>query len=182
MAVERPPQVACRWRGQARPCSILNSLQEIVYCRDAASKSKLPLAHMSNGLLIVDDDATIRSVIRTFVEADGYKVCGEAADGVEAIEQAAKLQPDLVLLDLAMPRLNGAEAASVLRRAMPRVPIVLFTMYADDFGEKLASAIGVHVVLSKPEGLSKLGEHLKVLLNPTEEPLAGKRSSDSGNP
>jgi DNA-binding NarL/FixJ family response regulator len=125
---------------------------------------------MANGLLIVDDDVTIRGVIRTFVEADGYKVCGEAADGVEAIQRAAELQPDLILIDLAMPRLNGAEAASILRRAMPKVPIVLFTMYADDFGEKLASAIGVHIVLSKPEGLTKLGEHLKSLLKPITEP------------
>jgi DNA-binding NarL/FixJ family response regulator len=130
------------------------------------------VAPMSNGLLIVDDDAIIRSVIRAFVEADGYKVCGEAADGIEAVRQATELQPELILLDLAMPRLNGAEAASVIRSAMPRVPILLFTMYADDFGEKLAAAIGVHVVLSKPEGLSRLGEHLKTLLGSTEEPPA----------
>jgi DNA-binding NarL/FixJ family response regulator len=136
---------------------------------------------MSNGLLIVDDDAIIRSALRSFVEADGYKVCGEAGDGIEAIEQAAELQPDLILLDLAMPRLNGAEAASVLRRAMQKVPIILFTMYADDFGEKLASAIGVQVVLSKPEGLSKLGEHLKVLLNPTDEPPALESDSDDAS-
>jgi DNA-binding NarL/FixJ family response regulator len=136
---------------------------------------------MSNGLLIVDDDAIIRSALRSFVEADGYKVCGEAGDGIEAIEQAAELQPDLILLDLAMPRLNGAEAASVLRRAMQKVPIILFTMYADDFGEKFASAIGVQVVLSKPEGLSKLGEHLKVLLNPTDEPPALESDSDDAS-
>jgi DNA-binding NarL/FixJ family response regulator len=129
-----------------------------------------PAAPMSNGLLIVDDDAVIRSLIRTFVEADGYKVCGEAADGFDAIRQATELQPDVILLDLSMPRLNGAEAASVLRHAMPLVPILLFTMHADGFGEKLASAIGAQVVLSKPEGLSKLGEHLKILLNPTDEP------------
>jgi DNA-binding NarL/FixJ family response regulator len=125
---------------------------------------------MSNGLLIVDDDPIIRSIIRSSVEADGYKVCGEAADGVEAIERARKLQPDLILLDLAMPRLNGAEAAGVLRRAMPRVPILLFTMFAGDFSERLASAIGVDVVLSKPEGLSNLSRHLKTLLNPTTQP------------
>jgi two-component system response regulator YesN len=125
-----------------------------------------------SGLLIVDDDVVVRSVLRSFVEADGYMVCGEAADGVEAIDRAAELKPDLILLDLAMPRLNGAEAASILKHTMPHVRIVLFTMYADEFGQKLASAIGVDVVLSKPEGLSKLGEHLKVLLNPTDEPPA----------
>jgi DNA-binding NarL/FixJ family response regulator len=125
---------------------------------------------MSNGLLIVDDNPTIRSIIRSFVEADGYKVCGEAADGFDAIKQATELQPGVILLDLSMPRLNGAEAASVLRHAMPRVPILLFTMFAGDFGERLASAIGVDVVLSKPEGLSNLSRHLKTLLNPTTQP------------
>ena len=79
-----------------------------------------------------------------------------------------------------MPRLNGAEAASVLKHSMPRVPIILFTMYADDFGEKLASAVGVQVVLSKPEGLSKLGEHLKALLNPDKpSTLSGFTSEPS---
>jgi CheY-like chemotaxis protein len=96
---------------------------------------------MSNGLLIADDDPDIRSIIRSVVEADGYKVCGEAADGLEAIERANKLQPDLILLDLAMPRMNGAEAAGVLRSAMPRVPILLFTMFAGEFGEKLVWTI-----------------------------------------
>jgi DNA-binding NarL/FixJ family response regulator len=125
--------------------------------------------YMSNGLLIVDDDAIVRSALRSFVEADGYRVCGEAADGAEAIERARELQPDLILLDLAMPRLNGAEVAGILKQEMPRVKIVLFTMYADQFGEKLASAVGIHVVLSKPEGLSVLSERLKALLNPTDE-------------
>jgi DNA-binding NarL/FixJ family response regulator len=120
-------------------------------------------------LLIVDDDAIIRSSLRSFVEADGYQVCGEAANGVEAIERTRELQPDLILLDLAMPRLNGAEVAGILKREMPRVKIILLTMYADQFSEKLASAVGVHVVLSKPEGLSVLSEHLKALLNPTDK-------------
>ena len=125
---------------------------------------------MSKKLLIVDDDPTIRLVIRAFMEADGYKVCGEAADGLEAIERAAELKPDLILLDLAMPRLNGAEAASILKRAMPKVPIVLFTMYAENLNGKLASSVGVNLVLSKTEGLSKLGDHLKALFSPKGEP------------
>jgi DNA-binding NarL/FixJ family response regulator len=125
---------------------------------------------MSNGVLIVDDDIVIRSALRSYVEADGYRVCGEAADGLEAIKRARELQPDVILLDLAMPRLNGAEVAGILKREMPRVQIILLTMYADHFSQKLASAIGIHVVLSKPEGMSVLGEHLKALLNPTDGP------------
>lgn len=125
---------------------------------------------MSKNLLIVDDDPTVRLAIRASVEADGYKVCGEAADGLEAIERAKNLQPDLILLDLAMPRLNGAEAASILKRAMPKVPIVLFTMYAENLNGKLASSVGVNIVLSKPGGLSNLREHLKALLSPNDQP------------
>ena len=137
-----------------------------MYSFNGSENETLALIYvMSNGLLIVDDDSTVRWVLRSFVEADGYKVCGEAADGVEAIQQAIALDPDVILLDLAMPRLNGAEAASILRRVTPRAPVILFTMYADQFGEKLAAAVGVKIVLSKPEGLTTLGERLKVLLN-----------------
>lgn len=97
-------------------------------------------APMSNGLLIVDDNAGIRSLIRTFVESQGYKVCGEAVDGVDAIERANQTYPDLILLDLSMPRMNGAKAASVLKGMMPNVPIILFTLY--EFGDAIAGRRG----------------------------------------
>src|SRR5579859_842092 len=79
-------------------------------------------------ILIVDDGDAVRDVIRIFLEKRGFQVCGEAADGVEAIEKAKALKPDLIILDLAMPRMNGMEAASVLSSIMPSVPIVLLTM------------------------------------------------------
>jgi CheY-like chemotaxis protein len=62
-----------------------------------------------------------------------------------------------------MPLLKGAEAASVLKRMMPSVPIILFTMY--DFGDAIAAAVGVDVVLSKPEGVDQSAIHLKRILN-----------------
>jgi DNA-binding NarL/FixJ family response regulator len=137
---------------------------------------------MPTGLLIVDDDPTVRFAIRSFVEADGYKVCGEAKDGVDAIERAKELAPELIVLDLAMPRMNGAEAAWVIRGLMPAVPIILFTMYADDFGEKLASAIGVQVVLSKPDGITKLGQHLKALLGLVHRPPKAPQNAPKDPP
>jgi DNA-binding NarL/FixJ family response regulator len=120
---------------------------------------------MPKSILIVDDSATVRHVIRAFLEGQSnIAVCGEAADGVDAIEKAKILKPDLIVLDLAMPRMNGVEAASVLKAMMPHVPIVLFTMYSEILGQSLTAAAGVNLVLSKPDGMSKLVESVQSLL------------------
>ena len=116
------------------------------------------------GVLIVDDNPSIRFILRSFVQKYGYSVCGEAGHGEESIEKAERLQPDLVLLDLAMPVMNGAEATSVLRRTLPNVNIILFSLHADGIGEALAAAVGADLVLSKTETVTKLGDHLKALL------------------
>jgi DNA-binding NarL/FixJ family response regulator len=119
------------------------------------------------GILIVDDNQSIRHLLRSFVESKTkFLVCGEASNGMEAIEQAKQLQPDLVLLDLSMPILNGAEAAVVLKRVIPQTKIILFTMHAD-IGPTIGTIVGVDLVLSKPEGIVKLDEHLNALLMPT---------------
>jgi DNA-binding NarL/FixJ family response regulator len=107
-------------------------------------------------ILVIDDGDSVRDIIRIFLEKDGFEVCGEAADGVEAIEQAKKLKPDLIVLDLAMPRMNGAEAASILSTTMPDVPIVLLTLYQNVLGSALASAVGVKAIIDKTDGLDKL--------------------------
>ena len=80
-------------------------------------------------VLIVDDYAAIRRAIRVGLERHSeFSVCGEAVDGLDAIEKATRLKPDFILLDLSMPRMNGMEAASILKRVMPNVLIVAFTM------------------------------------------------------
>jgi DNA-binding NarL/FixJ family response regulator len=117
------------------------------------------------GILIADDNSNIRLLLRTFIENQtAFKVCAEASSGVEAIKKAKELVPDVVLLDLAMPNLNGIEAASVLKRAIPGVRLILFTMKVDGLGRSLASAIGIDFVLSKEESITKLAEHLKSLI------------------
>ena len=115
-------------------------------------------------ILVIDDGDSVRDIIRIFLERDGFEVCGEASDGVEAIEQAKKLKPDLIVLDLAMPRMNGAEAASVLSQTMPDVPIVLLTLYQNVLGAALASAIGVKAVIDKTDGMDKLVACVRSLL------------------
>jgi DNA-binding NarL/FixJ family response regulator len=119
------------------------------------------------GILLVDDNPNIRHLLRVYVETQTpFKICGEAGHGVDAIEKARDLQPDLVLLDLSMPVLGGAEAASVLKRMLPLTKIVLFSMHLNEIPKALASAIGIDLTLSKSDGITKLGEHLKSLLAP----------------
>jgi DNA-binding NarL/FixJ family response regulator len=120
---------------------------------------------MPKSILIADDSETIRTVLRTFLESRvGFEVCGEAVDGVDPIEKAKELHPDLIILDLAMPRMNGAAAAFVLKRRMPRTPIVLFTIYDGVMGKALASAVNVDLVLAKPNGLLEMVTRIQELL------------------
>jgi NarL family two-component system response regulator LiaR len=111
---------------------------------------------MSKKVLIADDSATVRWYIRGVLRERADLEVEEASSGLEAVEKAKAFRPDLILLDLAMPELNGAEAASILKKSLPGVPIILFTVYADGIGPSLASAVGVDLVLSKPEGISQL--------------------------
>ena len=123
-----------------------------------------------SGILIVDDNESMRHLLRTFVESKTkFPVCGSAANGMEAIEKARQLHPDLVLLDLSMPILNGAEAAVVLKGIMPETKIILFTMHGDNIGESLAVALGIDRVLAKGDGLLHLEEHLNALLDATTD-------------
>ena len=120
---------------------------------------------MAKCILIADDNDIVRTILRFFLETEGFEICGEAKDGVDAIEKAKQLKPDLIVLDVAMPRMNGVEAASVLKGMMPDVPIVWFTMYQELVGSSLTAAVGVDAVLSKPDGVGGLVECVQGLLN-----------------
>ena len=116
-------------------------------------------------ILIADDNETVRTVIRQALErATSFKVCAEATDGTDAVSKAKELEPDLVILDVRMPGLNGVEVAGILRYALPRVRIVFVTMYADDITESLTSVFHIDAVVSKASGLTKLVENVESLL------------------
>ena len=75
-------------------------------------------------ILIADDSAMVRTIIREGLERDtDFEVCGEAVDGTDAVSKAKELSPDLILLDVRMPGLNGIEVAGILRHALPRIRI-----------------------------------------------------------
>ncbi len=121
---------------------------------------------MAKSILIADDSASMRLSVRLLIEGRHRElVVREAVDGLDAIEKAKISQPDLILLDLAMPRLNGAEAATVLKNAMPEIPVILFTMYSDLAADSLCAVIGVDFI-SKVDGMPKLLERVDALLPP----------------
>jgi DNA-binding NarL/FixJ family response regulator len=121
-------------------------------------------------ILLADDSECARSIIRQSLEAHPMmQVCGEAEDGADAIAKAQALNPDLIMLDLAMPQMNGVEAASVLRTKFPETPIVLVTIYENAVGSviggALATTVGVTATVSKHEGIVAILRCVKSLLN-----------------
>lgn len=116
-------------------------------------------------VLIVDDYPAVRSAIRIGLERySGFFVCGEAVDGVDAIEKATRLKPDFILLDLSMPRMNGMETAAALKRMMPKVLIVAFTMYAELLGRSQPSTVGIDAVIDKLAGIGRVVEVARNML------------------
>jgi DNA-binding NarL/FixJ family response regulator len=84
-------------------------------------------------ILIADDHAVVRAGLRTLLESrSGWEVCAEAADGRDAVEKATKLQPDIAVLDISMPLLNGVEAARRIHIASPQTGILILTMHESD--------------------------------------------------
>src|SRR5438093_895137 len=84
---------------------------------------------MAVRILIADDDAAIRRLLRRLIEShDGWRVCADAQNGQEAVAKAAQFNPDVIVLDLAMPQMNGLRAAREISRNTPEVPMLLLTV------------------------------------------------------
>jgi len=122
---------------------------------------------MAKSVLIVDDTRSIRRALRAIFGSErDFAVCGEAENGREAIQKAQELHPDLIVLDFSMPVMNGVEAASVLRRLMPTVPVIVFSDYSDVFSAEEARSIGISALVSKSDHISVLVNKARALLDP----------------
>ena len=122
---------------------------------------------MAKTVLIADDNAYIRhSLCELFESQADFDICAEAENGKEAIDRASQLRPDLIVLDLSMPVMNGLEAARVLKRIMPAVPVIMFSEYSNAFSEQEARAAGISAFISKAEHVSVLVEIARSLLYP----------------
>ena len=121
---------------------------------------------MKKTILIADDSKLLLATLRQVLECQpGFEVCGEALNGKEAVETALELKPDLVVLDISMPVMNGLDAAYALRQRMPHVPILLFTMHKTRLSTAEALASGASGIAFKGDGISGLLTKAKALLH-----------------
>jgi DNA-binding NarL/FixJ family response regulator len=119
---------------------------------------------MAKTILIVDDNAYIRlGLYELFKRESDFEVCGEAENGKEAIAKALDLHPDLIVLDLSMPVMNGLEAARQLKRLMPDVPLIMYSLFGD-IVEEQARLAGISELISKSQPAAILIKKARSLL------------------
>jgi two-component system, response regulator PdtaR len=116
-------------------------------------------------VLLAEDDAVTRLDLRRIVEEAGYRVCGETGDGRKAVARAFELRPDVIVMDVGLPGIDGVEAARQMGAVDP-IPIVLLTGYG--YGEVVARAIdaGVSAFVKKPFQESELLDAMRAALEP----------------
>jgi DNA-binding NarL/FixJ family response regulator len=116
-------------------------------------------------VLIVDDSPLVRKAVCSLFTLDGFSVCGEAADGAQAVEEAKQTRPDIIVLDFSMPVMDGIRSAKALKQIMPRVPLILFTAHASSALEKDALGAGIGAIVSKQQDASDLVNKAHELLS-----------------
>jgi DNA-binding NarL/FixJ family response regulator len=147
-------------------------------------------------ILIVDDSAQVRMALRMCLRINkDWIVCGEAENGRAAVELAARVKPDFLLLDYSMPEMNGLEAARMLSALVPECAILMFAAFATPQLTELAKAAGVRAVLSKDvNGIRSVIEAIEVIASislgtsnaslsslATQNPLGGMSERQSVN-
>ena len=119
---------------------------------------------MMKRVLVVDDNEVIRMIVRSALEMHTPFVVQEAVDGLDAIEKADTFNPDLVVMDLTMPRMSGLDATRTLKRSHPPTQVVLFTLHKDSVTDFDANRAGASAVIAKSEGLETLLDEVQHLL------------------
>jgi len=119
---------------------------------------------MRKTVLIVDASVFVRHALyELFTRQSDFDVCGVAENGREAIEVAGQLHPDLIVLDLSMPVMNGLDAARALKRVLPTVLIIMYCAFEHSLSEKEAKLIGISEIVSKFDPPSLLLEKAHAL-------------------
>jgi DNA-binding NarL/FixJ family response regulator len=119
---------------------------------------------MGTRILITDDHALVRRGLRAMLAAHSeWEVCGEASDGQEAVQKAMELKPDVVLMDISMPELNGLQATRQIREVLPQTEVLMLTMHDSHEIIRAARAVGARGYLVKSDSESHLIEAIRAV-------------------
>jgi two-component system NarL family response regulator len=117
-------------------------------------------------VLIVDDSLAIRRTVRSILDGyDGLEVVGDAENGEEAIERAAKLRPDLIIMDVSMPVLDGLSAAEIIKKYHPEMRILMFSMHQVQEFVETAKRLGLDGYVQKDEAGPALRRAIDAVLS-----------------
>ena len=115
-------------------------------------------------VLIADDHEMVRRGIRALIEQhEGWQVCGEATNGQEAIDLAVSLLPELIVLDLSMPVMNGLQAAKKIRELVPATKIIVLSMHDSPHARREVQKSGAHAYVTKAAAATELSAAIKSL-------------------
>ena len=116
-------------------------------------------------LLLADDHVMMRDGLRTILNEEGFKVVGEASDGLEAVRLGQSLEADVAILDISMPLLNGIDAAREILRSSPKTKIIILTMYTDDRYVLASLRAGISGFVLKSKASSSLVQAIHAVRN-----------------
>lgn len=130
--------------------------------RDVVATEIMPVR-----ILIADDHEIFRRGLRSLLEShSAWEVCGEATDGQEAVDRARELNPDIVVLDITMPRLNGLEAAQLIRNEAPHSKMVILSQHEPSLMRQAALSAGASAYVTKSEVSRELMAAIESLISP----------------
>ncbi|MDW8326752.1 MAG: response regulator transcription factor [Anaerolineales bacterium] len=129
-------------------------------------------------VLLVDDQAVIRQAVGSWLGAEpDMNIVGEAEDGESALQLVTQLQPDIVLMDIDMPRLDGLAATSALQAAAPQSAVVILSLYDDDFLQSRAREAGAAAFVSKHQALDELAAVIRKVARPRADTVPADRAA-----
>ena len=161
------------------PASLIGTQSRVTWITERCAQISYlcPMGSHKTSVLLVDDHELVRQGLRRVLDGR-YDICGEAANGQEAVEKCIALKPDVVLLDISMPVLNGLHAARQIRAAVPTTKILLLSMHDSAQLEREAKASGADTFLTKTAPARQLLSVIEQLVRATKQNGDADQSGD----